>query len=152
MATLSASSQRDWLSSDGAEVELASRLTRETLGLPRERRRLALDGCACSRCPTGSIVSVSPDADREGCNSSRGVAPRSRSTTTARESLFAPAELGDTPLPEPAAALARRVDPGPGYSREKTLTFVRNRYARCREILACTLPRLAADPDFQLNL
>ncbi|HEY7952044.1 MAG TPA: hypothetical protein VID70_03590, partial [Solirubrobacteraceae bacterium] len=73
------------------------------------------------------------------------VVTRERFSATGRESLFSPIEWRDAPVSEPITALARRVDPGPGYSREKALKFITNRYARCREILTHTLPRLATD-------
>lgn len=47
------------------------------------------------------------------------------------------------------AALPPRTGPGPGYKHQTSLDTVRNRYANLLPIVRYTLPRLAADPDFQ---
>lgn len=58
------------------------------------------------------------------------------------------------PLPEgslhEADDLAWKTDPGPGYTKAKSLEFVRNRYRRCVPPIRLTLSRLKGTKNFNL--
>jgi hypothetical protein len=66
-----------------------------------------------------------------------------------RLGIRVPPAWRDIPVPAPVCALAWRNAPGPGYSKQKSETMIRNRYQRSSEILCQTIPRLANDPQFR---
>jgi tetratricopeptide (TPR) repeat protein len=77
------------------------------------------------------------------------VVSRQRFDEMTRAGIKVPPAWRDFPLPVPASELAWRDGPGPGYSKTKSEDMIRNRYRRSREILSCTIPRLARDPVFR---
>ncbi len=130
---------------DAVNIELLAALTTvffEASMAPRSAHEEVIKRCF-ARGLTHKIAAGQP------YDNVASVVPPDRFAATGRESLVPPTEWRPSRTPAPGAALERRIDPGPGYSRDKALSFIRNRYARAREILTFTLPRLAIDPQFQ---